>query len=115
VGRAALPLTVDGDLAASGEALPEAVLEAEEREAEELELEEAQAEAEALLEAEAIGQGTVDASAELRGPTPEARLLQRTQRRVPERGSDRGRQAAAAVDDAFAAAKTQSFRRSASC
>ena len=91
VGPAALPLTVDGDLAASGEALPEAVLEAEEREAEELELEEAQAEAEALLEAEAIGQGTVDASAELRGPTPEARLLQRTQRRVPERGSDRGR------------------------
>src|ERR1039458_5524474 len=59
------------------------------REAEELELEEAQAEAEALLEAEAIGDGTVDASAEVRGPAPEARLLQRTQRRGPERGPDR--------------------------
>jgi Rne/Rng family ribonuclease len=75
--------------AANGEAVPEAVLEAEEREAEELELEEAQAEAEALLEAEAIGDGTVDASAEVRGPAPEARLLQRTQRRGPERGPDR--------------------------
>ena len=74
---------------ANGEALPEAVLEAEEREAEELELEEAQAEAEALLEAEAIGDGTVDASAAVRGPAPEARLLQRTQRHGPERGSDR--------------------------
>jgi ribonuclease G len=92
VGNAAPQLTVGGELAASGEALPEAVLEAEEREAAELELEEAQAEAEALLEAEAIGQGTVDASAELRAPTTEARLLQRTQRRGPERGSDRGRQ-----------------------
>jgi ribonuclease G len=82
-----------GELAANGEAVPEAVLEAqveaEEREAEELELEEAQAEAEALLEAEAIGDGTVDASAEVRGPAPEARLLQRTQRRGPERGPDR--------------------------
>ncbi|HSZ63951.1 MAG TPA: Rne/Rng family ribonuclease [Terriglobales bacterium] len=76
---------------ANGEAVPEAVLEAEEREAEELELEEAQAEAEALLEAEAIGEGTVDASAEVRGPAPEAMLLQRTQRRGPERGFDRGR------------------------
>ncbi len=65
--------------------VPEAVLEAEEREAEEMELEEAQAEAEALLEAEAIGDGTVDASAEVRGPAPEARLLQRTQRRGPDR------------------------------
>jgi Rne/Rng family ribonuclease len=77
--------------AANGEAVPEAVLEAEEREAAELELEEAQAEAEALLEAEAIGDGTVDASAEVRGPAPEAMLLQRTQRRGPERGFDRGR------------------------
>ena len=69
--------------------VPEAVLEAEEREEEELELEEAQAEAEALLEAEAIGDGTVDASAEVRGPAPEARLLQRTQRRGGERGPER--------------------------
>ncbi len=82
---------VAGEPAANGEAVPEAVLEAEEREAEELELEEAQAEAEALLEAEAIGDGTVDASAEVRGPAPEARLLQRTQRRGPDRGFDRGR------------------------
>ena len=71
--------------------LPEAVLEAEEREAEEIELEEAQAEAEALLEAEAIGDGTVDASAVVRSPAPEARLLQRTQRRGSERGGDFGR------------------------
>src|SRR5208283_1869963 len=82
---------IAGEPAANGEAIPEAVLEAEEREAEELELEEAQAEAEALLEAEAIGAGTVDASAEVRGPAPEARLLQRTQRRGPDRGFDRGR------------------------
>ena len=75
--------------------VPEAVLEAEEREAEELELEEAQAEAEALLEAEAIGDGTIDASAEVRGPAPEARLLQRTQRR----GFDRGRDAATSAAD----------------
>ncbi len=89
VGGIAPGLTVGGEPAANGEAVPEAVLEAEEREAEELELEEAQAEAEALLEAEAIGDGTVDASAEVRGPAPEARLLQRTQRRGPERGPDR--------------------------
>jgi hypothetical protein len=89
-GEIAPGLVSGGELAANGEAVPEVVLEAEEREAEELELEEAQAEAEALLEAEAIGDGTVDASAEVRGPAPEARLLQRTQRRGPERGgSDR--------------------------
>ena len=83
-------LAAGGEPIVNGEGVPEAVLEAEEREAEELELEEAQAEAEALLEAEAIGDGTVDASVEVRGPAPEARLLQRTQRRGPERGSDRG-------------------------
>ena len=94
VGEVAPGLAAAGEPVANGEAVPEAVLEAEEREAEELELEEAQAEAEALLEAEAIGEGTVDASAEVRGPAPEARLLQRTQRRPdrgPDRGSDRGR------------------------
>ena len=91
VGETAPGLAAGGEPAANGEAVPEAVLEDEEREAEELELEEAQAEAEALLEAEAIGDGTVDASAEVRGPAPEARLLQRTQRRGPERGFDRGR------------------------
>jgi len=62
--------------------------EVDEQEEEELELEEAQAEAEALLEAEAIGDGTVDASAEVRGPAPEAGLLQRTQRRGSERSND---------------------------
>jgi Rne/Rng family ribonuclease len=62
--------------------------EVDEQEEEELELEEAQAEAEALLEAEAIGDGTVDASAEVRGPAPEAGLLQRTQRRGFERSND---------------------------
>jgi len=84
-------LATGGEPAANGEAVPEALLEAEEREAQEAELEEAQAEAEALLEAEAIGDGTVDASAVVRGPAPEAMLLQRTQRRGPERGFDRGR------------------------
>jgi Rne/Rng family ribonuclease len=91
VEEAAAGVAPAGEPAVTGEAIPEAVLEAEEREAEELELEEAQAEAEALLEAEAIGEGTVDASAEVRGPAPEARLLQSTQRRSPERGFDRGR------------------------
>jgi len=79
------------ETAVNGEAVPEAVLEAEEREAEELEVEEAQAEAEALLEAEAIGEGTMDASAEVRGPAAGAMLTQRTQRRAPERSFDRGR------------------------
>jgi Rne/Rng family ribonuclease len=89
-GEAAPELAAGGETTANGDAVPEAVLEAEELEAEELELEEAQAEAEALLEAEAIGDGTVDASAAVRSPAPEARLLQRTQRRGPERGPDRG-------------------------
>jgi Rne/Rng family ribonuclease len=94
ISESAIGEAVNGE-AANGEAVPEAALEAqveaEEREAEELELEEAQAEAEALLEAEAIGDGTVDASAVVRAPAPEAMLLQRTQRRGPERSFDRGR------------------------
>jgi ribonuclease G len=86
-----------GETAEAGGDVPEAVLEAEEREAEELELEEAQAEAEAMLEAEAIGDGTVDASAEVRAPAPEARLLQRARRASPDfdrqrRGGRRGGQ-----------------------
>jgi ribonuclease G len=88
---AAPGLAAAGEATVNGDAVPEATLEAEEREAEDLELEEAQAEAEALLEAEAIGDGTVDASAEVRGPAPEAMLLQRPQRRGPERLPDRGR------------------------
>ncbi len=90
VEESASGLVAAGEAVSDGQAVPEAVLEAEEREAEELELEEAQAEAEALLEAEAISDGSVDASAEVRAPAPEARLLQRTQRRGPERGGDRG-------------------------
>jgi ribonuclease G len=75
----------------NGEEVSEAVLEEQEREEEELELEEAQEEAEALLEAEAIGEGTVDASAAVRAPAPEARLMQRTQRSVPGFDRRRGR------------------------
>ncbi len=55
----------------------EAVEEQEEREAAELELEEAQEEAEALLEAEAVGAGTVDASAEVRGPRLRGKIAAR--------------------------------------
>jgi Rne/Rng family ribonuclease len=80
-----------GEAGVSGEEVPEAVLEEEEREEEDLELEEAQEEAEALLAAEAIGGGTVDASAEVRGPAPEARLMQRTQRNAPPFDRHRGR------------------------
>jgi ribonuclease G len=73
-----------------GDVPPEVAEEQEEREAAELELEEAQEEAEALLEAEAIGAGTVDASAEVRGPATEARL-QRAQRPAPAFDRRRGR------------------------
>ena len=90
VAETTLAETASAEAGENGE-VPEAVLEAEEREAEEMELEEAQAEAEALLEAEAIGDGTVDASAAVRSPAPEARLLQRAQRRGSERGGDFGR------------------------
>ena len=69
----------------------EAASEEEEQDAEELELEEAQEEAEALLEAEAIGAGTVDASAEVRGPAGQAQYLQRTQRQAPAFDRRRGR------------------------
>ena len=82
--------TIESDAAENGE-VSEAALEAEEREAEELELEEAQEEAEALLEAEAIGEGTVDASAQVRTAAPEARLMQRPQRRFERGEFDRRR------------------------
>jgi ribonuclease G len=72
-----------------GAGVPEVEFAEEEREEEELELEEAQEEAEALLEAEAIGSGVVDASAEVRGPSPEARLLQRAQRPAFDRSRGR--------------------------
>jgi len=51
-----------------------------EDDSEELELEEAQAEAEAMLDAEARGNGTVDARAEVRGPSTTAGYTQRSQR-----------------------------------
>ncbi len=89
---AALPVAegVNHDAHETGPDHPEAAVEEEEIEAEELELEEAQEEAEALLEAEAIGAGTVDASAEVRSPSPEARL-QRAPRPAPAFDRQRGR------------------------
>ncbi|HZP63171.1 MAG TPA: Rne/Rng family ribonuclease [Terriglobales bacterium] len=53
---------------------------ADSEEDDEAELEQAQAEAEALLDAEARGNGTVDARAEVRGPSSTAAYTQRTQR-----------------------------------
>ena len=114
LGEVAPGLAAGGEPAANGEAVPEAVLEAEEREAEELELEEAQAEAEALLEAEAIGDGTVDASAEVRGPGTGSEVVaadaaSRAGARVRSQGVD------GAVDAASAVARTRWCRRSANC
>ncbi|HTR25071.1 MAG TPA: Rne/Rng family ribonuclease [Terriglobales bacterium] len=86
VGHTAAASGDSTEIRGTGE-VSEAALEAAEREAEEAELEEAQAEAEALLEAEAIGEGAIDASAEVRAAAPEARLMQRTQRRF-ERGGE---------------------------
>ncbi|HUM04453.1 MAG TPA: Rne/Rng family ribonuclease [Terriglobales bacterium] len=79
------------DAPAADGAAPAAALEEDELEAEERELEEAQEEAEALLEAEAIGAGTVDASAEVRTASPEARLVQRATRPAPGFDRRRGR------------------------
>src|SRR5579863_5820795 len=70
-----------------------------EEDSEELELEEAQAQAEAMLDAEARGDGTVDARAEVRAPSPTAGYTQRSQRGRPgydrpgyeRRPGDRGR------------------------
>src|SRR5579863_5698356 len=57
----------------------------------EAELEEAQAEAEALLAAEAVGDGTVDARAEVRAPAATAAYTQRARRPGFDRNRDRGR------------------------
>jgi Rne/Rng family ribonuclease len=67
------------------------VAQAEEDDAaeDEAELEEAQAEAEALLAAEAVGNGTVDARAEVRAPVATAAYTQRAPRPAFDR--DRGR------------------------
>jgi ribonuclease G len=63
----------------------------EEEEAEEAELDEAQAEAEAVLDAEARGNGSVEASAEVRAPAATAPYTQRVQRPAFDRRSQRGR------------------------
>ena len=75
---------------------PEGTQAETEEDSEELELEEAQAEAEALLDAEALGNGTVDARAEVRAPAATAGYTQRSPRRFERqgyerRGGDRGR------------------------
>ena len=68
-----------GTTAGNGESVPAGEEEEEEdEENEEFELEEAQAEAEALIAAEAIGEGTMDASAEVRSAAPAARLQRAT-------------------------------------
>jgi ribonuclease G len=89
--EAAAPSLDSAASAENGEPVSEAAIEEEEREAEELELEEAQEEAEALLEAEAIGEGTVNASAEVRSADPAARYLQRARRSTPSFDRRRGR------------------------
>ena len=63
----------------------------EEEEAEEAELDEAQAEAEAVLDAEARGNGSVEASAEVRAPAATAPYTQRAQRPAFDRRGQRGR------------------------
>ena len=77
--------------AASGENAEAAEEEGEEGSEAEAELEEAQAEAEALLAAEAVGDGTVDARAEVRAPAATAAYTQRARRPGFDRNRDRGR------------------------
>jgi Rne/Rng family ribonuclease len=60
--------------------------ELEEASEQDAEIEEAQAEAEALLDAEAIGNGTVDARAEVRAPAATAAYTQRARRFDRDRG-----------------------------
>src|SRR5450631_2335034 len=77
--------------AASGENAEAAEEEGDEGSEVEAELEEAQAEAEALLAAEAVGDGTVDARAEVRAPAATAGYTQRARRPGFDRNRDRGR------------------------
>jgi ribonuclease G len=75
-----------------GAEIAEAEEEVDEEAEEEAELEEAQAEAEALLDAEALGNGTVEARAEVRAPSGTASYTQRAQRPAfDRRGGPRGR------------------------
>ena len=76
--------------AENGEEIAATNEEEEDEESAEAELEEAQEEAEALLEAEAIGEGAIDASAEVRSAAPTARL-QRASRQTPGFGRRGGR------------------------
>jgi ribonuclease G len=74
--------------AGNGEQAAEAPEEEDEEDTAEIELEEAQEEAEALLAAEAIGEGTMDASAQVGSAAPTARLQRATR---PSPGYDRRR------------------------
>ncbi len=76
----------EGDQHLAADALGEHEIEHEEEEAD-TEIDDAQAQAEAILEAEARGDGTVDASAEVRAPAAAVPFTQRPQRQ----GFDRGR------------------------
>jgi ribonuclease G len=84
----AVPFSGDQAVSETAEAAEEEGEEASEAEAE---LEEAQAEAEALLAAEAVGNGTVDAQAEVRAPAATAAYTQRARRPGFDRNRDRGR------------------------
>ncbi len=98
VAREAVSEIHMASMVASAEVHPAEAAAAED-DSEELELEEAQAEAEAMLDAEARGNGTVDARAEVRAPSPTAGYTQRSQRQrsgydrpgYERRGGDRGR------------------------
>jgi len=86
----AIPFSGDA-IAPAGAEVAEAE-EVDEEAEEEAELEEAQAEAEALVDAEARGNGTVEARAEVRGPSNTAGYTQRApQPGFDRRGGPRGR------------------------
>ena len=87
-GSSVAPFSSDPAAIETAEAAEEEGDEASEVEAE---LEEAQAEAEALLAAEAVGNGTVDARAEVRAPAATAAYTQRARRPGFDRDRDRGR------------------------
>ncbi len=76
---------------AAGETVEVAEEEGDDASEAEAELEEAQAEAEALLAAEAVGNGTMDARAEVRAPAATAAYTQRARRPGFDRDRDRGR------------------------
>jgi Rne/Rng family ribonuclease len=87
-GSNAVPFSSDPSAIETAETTEEEGEDASEAEAE---LEEAQAEAEALLAAEAVGNGTIDARAEVRAPAATAAYTQRARRPGFDRNRDRGR------------------------